>query len=421
MSLLSATLLNVNLMIGAGILIGPQVMAQKAGAASFLGWPIVALIFLPIMVSIAHMALTIPGTGNVYGFARAGLGESAGFISSWSYFIGFNAVSACQTLAIFNILTGMPTFMWLKAYSLPFFIIYSIIINGLIMGPLRFIELLQNSSTLLKLVPLVAVIVLAPFSWNHSMAASSGELLGLPQAVAIAIFGFLGFEGCANIGHLVEGGSTTVAKAMYRGFILTGVVYTLFHVGLLAIMGSNNLGEFGSTGFVNFLSFNNDFLKTGLGLLIGSAALVALISCNFAVALGNSSLMQSMTGNKLFAGSHLLSPLNSFGRPYFAIALHGLMSTFFILVINDIAIAGAIGSLGALIGYTLSLVSLVVIQSKQSATVLQRGITFAAIGCITLLITSCWISLGESTLTRLLLISPLIIANIIGFILHKNK
>jgi amino acid transporter len=90
MSLFSATLLNVNLMIGAGILIGPQVMAQKAGAASFLGWPIVALIFLPIMVSIAHMALTIPGTGNVYGFARAGLGESAGFISSWSYFIGFN-------------------------------------------------------------------------------------------------------------------------------------------------------------------------------------------------------------------------------------------------------------------------------------------------------------------------------------------
>lgn len=421
MSLFSATLLNVNLMIGAGILIGPQVMAQKAGAASFIGWPIVALIFLPIMISIAGMALSLPGSGNVYSFARAGLGETAGFISSWSYFIGFNAVSACQILGIFSILTSMPSFVWLKAYALPFFIIYNIAINVLIMGPLRFIELLQNSATLLKLIPLVAVIVLAPFSWNQSLTFTSHEISNLPQAVAIAIFGFLGFEGCANIGHLVEGGATTVARAMYRGFILTGVVYTLFHVGLLAIMGSTNLAELGSTGFVSFLSFDNPLLKTGLSVLIGSAALVALVSCNFAVALGNSSLMQSMTGNRLFAGSHFLSPVNAFGRPYLAIVVHAIMSIFFILAINDIGITGAIGSLGVLTGYTLSLISLVVLHTKGNPTLFERLMAFAALGCISLLVLSCWISLGSSTVERAFFIAPLIIATAFGFILYKNK
>ena len=49
-SLMTAILMNINIMVGSGILIGPGIMAGIAGNASFLGWPLVALFFLPMVL-----------------------------------------------------------------------------------------------------------------------------------------------------------------------------------------------------------------------------------------------------------------------------------------------------------------------------------------------------------------------------------
>ena len=53
-SLVTAILMNINIMVGSGILIGPAVMAGIAGNASFLAWLLVALIFLPIVLSLCN-------------------------------------------------------------------------------------------------------------------------------------------------------------------------------------------------------------------------------------------------------------------------------------------------------------------------------------------------------------------------------
>jgi hypothetical protein len=44
-SIWTAILVGVNIMVGAGIFALSQSMTQKAGYASFLSWPLVALIF----------------------------------------------------------------------------------------------------------------------------------------------------------------------------------------------------------------------------------------------------------------------------------------------------------------------------------------------------------------------------------------
>ena len=48
-SLATAILMNINIMVGTGILIGPGAITTVAGNASFLCWPLVALLFLPMV------------------------------------------------------------------------------------------------------------------------------------------------------------------------------------------------------------------------------------------------------------------------------------------------------------------------------------------------------------------------------------
>ena len=63
-SLTTAILMNINIMVGSGILIGPGIMAGISGNASFLSWFFVALLFLPIVLSTVQMSRMCPGAGG---------------------------------------------------------------------------------------------------------------------------------------------------------------------------------------------------------------------------------------------------------------------------------------------------------------------------------------------------------------------
>ena len=47
-SLFTATMLNINVIVGAGILMTPAAMAGLSGNMSFLGWPLCGLIFFQL-------------------------------------------------------------------------------------------------------------------------------------------------------------------------------------------------------------------------------------------------------------------------------------------------------------------------------------------------------------------------------------
>ena len=65
-SLFTAILMNINVMVGAGAFVMPSLMASKAGSLSFLGWTGVGLIFIPLVWSIAQITKYFEGQNSFY-------------------------------------------------------------------------------------------------------------------------------------------------------------------------------------------------------------------------------------------------------------------------------------------------------------------------------------------------------------------
>ena len=93
-SVLVAIIMNVNIMVGAGIFISPPQMAQTAGSYSYLGWLLSALIFLPVVYASSQLSSHFPGEGGLYSYARRGLGKTAGFFCGWACRINCMAMTS---------------------------------------------------------------------------------------------------------------------------------------------------------------------------------------------------------------------------------------------------------------------------------------------------------------------------------------
>ena len=65
-SFMAAVLMNINIIVGAGIYMWPGPMTKQAGGMSFLGWPLAGLLLLPIVLTIAQAARIFPGEGGFY-------------------------------------------------------------------------------------------------------------------------------------------------------------------------------------------------------------------------------------------------------------------------------------------------------------------------------------------------------------------
>ena len=90
----------------------------------------------------------------------------------------------------------------------------------------------------------------------------------LPLSLPLAIFGFFGFEACCSVSHLIENSEKNAPRAILLGFLITAALYTLFHFGLLNVMGSTDLAQYGAPAFAGFLQLPIPYLKALLGLLI---------------------------------------------------------------------------------------------------------------------------------------------------------
>ena len=152
-------------MVGTGILIGPGKMAAVAGNASFLSWPLVALLFLPIVLCTVQLSAMFPGPGGFYAYARNGLNSTAGFASGWFYLVGYTFAATVELLAFRE-----TVMIWMNSGETcyapnPFLfnLVVVAICTLLNLLSISFFTKLLNSLTISKLLPLLILIVLLPF------------------------------------------------------------------------------------------------------------------------------------------------------------------------------------------------------------------------------------------------------------------
>ena len=417
-SLFAAILMNINIMVGAGIFVVPSLMAKQAGNLSFLGWPAICLIFLPVVWSIAQLSKYFPEQGGFYTYSKAGINKTAGFISGWFYFLGYSAVPAIQILALREILVNQVKLEIVQDNPILFSVIVMAFFCLLNVLSMTFVSKIQNIVTIFKLVPLFFVILLILFYLNPNFTLNIGDIGTLRYVIPLTLFGFWGFESSSNISHLIKGDKRNASRSILIGFAVVVVLYTLFHFGLLMLMGAQNLADFGVPAFVNFLNIKTQVLSNLLSASITAAIVIAYVSSIFGVILVTSSGLHFMAKDHLFPFAKTIKKLNKNERPTYCIFITGAVSLTFVLLINNLIILNSILNFGALSAFLLTLTSLFLIQRRKK-DFKQLPITILAfLSCFYLLFYS-WILSGNDFSSRVISLIPLIFLALFGFLMFK--
>ena len=111
MSLLSAILININIIAGAGLFLNIRVLTKLASAWGFLGYAAGTIILLPFVYSIGKLAQLHPVSGGLYAYPREYLSPFIGFTSAWSYFVGKSVSAAFLSFAFAQFLHAHIPFL----------------------------------------------------------------------------------------------------------------------------------------------------------------------------------------------------------------------------------------------------------------------------------------------------------------------
>ena len=99
------TMIALGGVIGAGLFVGSGVVISQAGPAAVVSFIITGMLVVLVMRMLGEMAVTLPGVGSFYEYARLAwsdrpaLGALAGFLTGWMYWYFWVIVVALEAVA----------------------------------------------------------------------------------------------------------------------------------------------------------------------------------------------------------------------------------------------------------------------------------------------------------------------------------
>src|SRR5277367_5526598 len=93
------TMISIGGIIGAGLFVSSSTAIIAGGPASFISYAITGMLILLVMRMLGEMATALPHVRSFTEFARAGLGEGAGFIVGWLYWYFWVLVVPVEAIA----------------------------------------------------------------------------------------------------------------------------------------------------------------------------------------------------------------------------------------------------------------------------------------------------------------------------------
>ena len=105
-------MISIGGIIGAGLFVGSSTSIKAAGPAVFISYAVTGILILMVMRMLGEMATALPNVRSFTEFARAGLGDGAGFVVGWLYWYFWVLVVPVEAIAGAKILQ-----IWLPAFT----------------------------------------------------------------------------------------------------------------------------------------------------------------------------------------------------------------------------------------------------------------------------------------------------------------
>ncbi len=244
-----STSLVVGNMIGAGVFLMPAALAAYGGISIF-GWLFSAVGALLLAIIFSRLSKLVQDkNGGPYIYTKEGIGDFAGFLVAWGYWISIWVSNAAITIAFVSALSVFFPVLETNA-------VYAVLLG---LGTIWFLTWinsrgvlesgkLQVITTLLKLIPLVLVIIGGIFFFNIDNftpfnPSKETNMSAIAITATMTLYAFLGVESATVPAENVENPERTIPKATMLGTIITTLVYVLSTVVIMGMIPADVLSK----------------------------------------------------------------------------------------------------------------------------------------------------------------------------------
>jgi len=424
-SLTSAILININIMLGTGIFINTAVLPHYAGALGSSIYLLVGLFMLPLILSISELLRIHPG-GSFYNFGEQEVSPFFGFLIGWIYFVGklssatlmiFTAMILLQK--IIPALDAIPT-LALALTVLSIFI-------ALNMKNLKAGSSIQAMFMGIKSIPIIFVILSGICLFSGVNFVSENFIFeGIPTIIPLVLYATIGFEAACLLSSKIKDPAKNAPRAILISYGIVILTAFLFQTMFYGALGSalHNLTDFRATFpafFAQLLPAHvswQHLLTTGSYLAIASSALGGA----YGVLFTNNWNLYTLAQNKhTFFAKHLTS-LNRNNIPWLCVVIEGLFCVLYMIVTGGKQPSlQPLSSLGIVTAYSLSVVALLFAKKNNRAPGISWWIPLlASLNCI-VLISTCIHSLVRFGIEALIMFSILCSLGAIMFWFTRKK
>ena len=233
------TALVVGNMVGSGVFLLPATLGAYGGI-SIIGWLITTAGAMLLALMFSRLSRMVPKAGGPYAYTRRGLGDFAGFLVAWGYWISIWTSNAAIAVAFVSYLTVFwPALESSSALAASVAIGSIWLLSWVNAAGVKSAGVVQLVTTILKLLPLIVIATLGLFYFNadHFRPFNvSGEtnFSAITATVAFTLWAFLGLESATIPADDVVDPERTIPRATMLGTVIAAVVYIF---GTVAVMG----------------------------------------------------------------------------------------------------------------------------------------------------------------------------------------
>ncbi len=422
LSLFSAILINLNIIIGSGVFINTAELAKRAGIFGGLCYAIVGLLLFPLILSFVRLLQLHPG-GGFYSFAAQSLSPCAGFLSTWCY---FTTKLSSATLIIHIFVTLMQKIFPLLAHYDPFHLDMCVLVIIIALNTLniKIGSSIQGWLMIFKLFPLFFVIISGIFFLQDTNLSALHQVwTGIPAAIPLVLHAMLGFETACSISRNIKNPEINAPRAVLISYGLVIGLYVLYQTIFYGILGTDLAAQPDYRSAFPLLISKlaiSDYWKVTLSHLIYTFIATSAISAGFGIIFANTWNIYTLAELRHTIAPALFTRLNKFNIPFMCVLLQGIISlTYMIIIRGEQTTFQQLSALGATITYTISIIGLArtLKNNGQRIWIPVLGL----VNCIILLCASSYAMWWAHNSKPLCILGGLMIVGIIMYGQSKKK
>jgi glutamate:GABA antiporter len=202
----------------------------------FLGW---LFLYIPLALSVIELSSRYPEEGGFYVWTKKALGEGAGFLSAWMYWVSnlpyFPGVLYFAASNLLFLHPALQKYLHQPAYFVSFSVLVLVVLTVLNIVGLNLAKWAHNLGAVAMWIPALIVIGLGLLAWHHFGSANSfaPQTFLPPHRVpdmvfwSVIIFSFIGCESASLMAAEIKNARRNIPAALLTAGITVALCYML--------------------------------------------------------------------------------------------------------------------------------------------------------------------------------------------------